>query len=87
MYETMTVYPLSWLFYLSFIFFTAFAFLNMVIGIVVSVLEKENALMEAEALHDDITDQNNQLDEIQAELAEVKALLDKFTQTNSALSK
>lgn len=41
MYETMAVYPLSWTFYLTFIFFTAFAFLNMVIGIVVNVLEDE----------------------------------------------
>lgn len=43
MYETMDVYPLSWIFYLSFIFFTAFAFLNMVIGIVVNVMEEEHA--------------------------------------------
>lgn len=42
MYETMKVYPLSWSFYLSFIFLTAFAFLNMIIGIVVSVLEEEH---------------------------------------------
>ena len=42
MYETMAVYPLSWVFYLSFIFFTAFAFLNMVIGIVVNVMNAEN---------------------------------------------
>lgn len=43
MYETMTVYKLSWIFYLSFIFLTTFAFLNMIIGIVVSVLEDEHA--------------------------------------------
>ena len=43
MYETMAVYPLSWSYFLSFIFLTAFAFLNMVIGIVVSVLEDEHA--------------------------------------------
>lgn len=42
MYETMTVYPFSWLFYISFIFFTAFAFLNMIIGIVVNVMEEEH---------------------------------------------
>ncbi len=47
MYETMTVYGLSWIYYLSFIFLTAFAFLNMVIGIVVSVIEKENAIEDA----------------------------------------
>jgi len=47
MYETMSVYSFSWLYYLTFIFLTAFAFLNMVIGIVVSVIEKENAIEEA----------------------------------------
>ena len=42
MYETMEIYPFSWLFYITFIFLTAFAFLNMVIGIVVNVLEEEH---------------------------------------------
>ena len=50
MYETMAVYPASWIYYLSFIFFTAFAFLNMVIGIVVNVMNAENEkLLKAEA--------------------------------------
>ncbi len=55
MYETMAVYPLSWAYYLSFIFFTAFAFLNMVIGIVVNVMNAENEKMlkaKAEAAHE-----------------------------------
>lgn len=43
MYETMAVYPLSWAFFITFIFLNAFAFLNMLIGIVVNVMEKENA--------------------------------------------
>jgi voltage-gated sodium channel len=42
-YETMEVYPMSWIFYMSFIFFTAFAFLNMVIGIVVGVMDEEHS--------------------------------------------
>jgi len=50
MYETMAVYPMSWIYYLSFIFFTAFAFLNMVIGIVVNVMNTENEkLLKAQA--------------------------------------
>ncbi len=49
MYETQKTYPLSWVFYLSFIFFTAFAFLNMVIGIVVNVLDREQEKASAEA--------------------------------------
>jgi voltage-gated sodium channel len=42
MYETMDVYPLSWIFYLSFIFIVAFVFLNMMIGIVLETLQREH---------------------------------------------
>ncbi len=48
MYETMQVHPFSWIFYMSFIFLTTFAFLNMVIGIVVNVMEDENRKANAE---------------------------------------
>ncbi|MEL0659781.1 ion transporter [Psychromonas arctica] len=74
MYETMAVYPLSWSFYLSFIFFTAFAFLNMVIGIVVNVLEQERQL-EAD-IENKVSEQPTLL-ELKEELAEIKALLKK----------
>jgi voltage-gated sodium channel len=42
MYETMSVYPVSWAFYLSFIFIVAFVFLNMMIGIVLETLQREH---------------------------------------------
>ena len=43
MYETINAgFGWSWIYYLSFIFLTAFAFLNMIIGIVVKVLEDEH---------------------------------------------
>ena len=71
MYETMEVYGFSWAFYLSFIFFTAFAFLNMVIGIVVSALEKE----QQAAAHVTPEEEMSELKEIKAELAEIKSLL------------
>lgn len=72
MYETMTVYPLSWSYYLTFIFFTAFAFLNMVIGIVVNVLEQERQAIEKEE-----TAQANEptMAELKQELDEIKQLL------------
>jgi len=66
-YETMEVYPMSWIFYLTFIFFTAFAFLNMVIGIVVNVMEEEHANMRNE--------KEPSLTELQNELKEIKALV------------
>jgi len=42
MYETMEVYPYSWIFYLTFIFLTAFVFLNMMIGVVLDVMQQEH---------------------------------------------
>ena len=69
-YETMEVYPYSWIFYLTFIFFTAFAFLNMVIGIVVNVMEEEHQAAKAEK-----AEKQPSLIELQQELKEIKALL------------
>ena len=41
---------LGWIYHLGFIFFTAFAFLNMVIGFVVNVMNAENEkLLKAQA--------------------------------------
>lgn len=72
MYETMDVYPMSWIFYLTFIFLTAFAFLNMVIGIVVNVLEDENAKERAAK---DEAEGKITLDDLAKEIKELKALL------------
>jgi voltage-gated sodium channel len=72
MYETMTIYPLSWIYYLTFIFLTAFAFLNMVIGIVVNVLEDEHA-KEREAK--DEAEGKISIEDLAAEIQELKALL------------
>jgi len=73
MYETMDVYTLSWTYFLSFIFFTAFAFLNMVIGIVVNVMEKEHQTLVEEGL----SKESEELAAIRIELAEIKSLLQK----------
>ncbi|MBM95493.1 MAG: ion transporter [Oceanospirillaceae bacterium] len=76
MYETMTVYPLSWFYYLTFIFLTAFAFLNMVIGIVVNVLEDEHA-REREAKDEEegkatLDDLMTEIRSLRQEVAELK---------------
>jgi len=49
MYETMEVYPFSWIFYLSFIFIVAFVFLNMMIGIVLNTLQTEHDRIDRES--------------------------------------
>ena len=76
MYETMDVYPLSWLYYLTFIFLTTFAFLNMIIGIVVNVLEEERQNIRQQ------TEEENQqtsvsLEDLQSQIQELKQLLEK----------
>jgi voltage-gated sodium channel len=73
MYETMEVYPFSWIFYLTFIFLTAFAFLNMVIGIVVNVLEDEHS---KERAAQDKADGKITMDELAEEIRSLKALLE-----------
>ena len=70
MYETMEVHPLSWAYYLTFIFLTAFAFLNMVIGIVVNVLEKENARVAAEEAQGEPT-----IQDLLTEIQSLKAMV------------
>jgi len=72
MYETMAVYSFSWLYYLSFIFLTTFAFLNMVIGIVVNVMEEENRKAYVEQHKDEPT-----ISDLHAEIQELKRLLQK----------
>ena len=72
MYETMAVYSLSWFYYLSFIFLTAFAFLNMVIGIVVNVMESEHA---QEQLEKDKAEGVPTLLELSQQIDELKQLL------------
>ena len=49
MYETQEVYWWAWIFFISFIFFAAFAFLNMLIGVMVSVMGETKDAIDAEA--------------------------------------
>ena len=73
MYETMVVYPLSWTFYLSFIFLSAFAFLNMIIGIVVNVLEEEH---QRQAQADAIAAGEPTLVELRDEIISLRRLME-----------
>ncbi len=79
MYETMAVYPISWVYYLSFIFLTAFVFLNMMVGTVLEVMGQEHEKFRAEQ-HGETGDGGEpasraQIEKLEAELAEIKAIL------------
>lgn len=79
MYETMTVHPLSWIYYLSFIFLTAFIFLNMMVGTVLEVMSQEHENYRAEQ-HGETSEGGEpasraQIEKLEHELAEIKRLL------------
>lgn len=84
MYETMAVYPLSWVFYIIFIFLTAFVFLNMMVGVVLDVMTSETAKKEQE-------NQDNHHHELVTQIAELQAqvskLADNIDAQNSTVSK
>ncbi|WP_373019455.1 ion transporter [Thiomicrorhabdus sp.] len=76
MYETMTVYGLSWIYYVSFIFFSAFVFLNMMIGIVVDVLDEEHKKMEAEKLGESLDEHLTFEARVENELSDLHRKID-----------
>lgn len=79
MYETMAVYPISWIFYLTFIFLTAFIFLNMMVGTILEVMSQEHENFRAES-HGETKEGGEpasraQIEKLEQELQEIKALL------------
>jgi len=86
MYETMAVHPISWIYYLSFIFLTAFIFLNMMVGTILEVMSEEHENFRAEQ-HGETGEGGEpasraQIDRLEIELAEIKALLVEHTKLN-----
>jgi len=75
MYETMETYPFSWIYFLSFIFFAAFAFLNMVIGIIVNIMEREHA-EEQEKIRQAEQGPQPTLADLQQEIRTLKQLIE-----------
>ncbi|SFC91729.1 ion transporter [Pseudoalteromonas denitrificans] len=76
MYETMTVHPLSWIYYLSFIFLTAFIFLNMMVGVVLEVMTKESADFALEHQdNDELPATVGQVNELKQQIAELTKLV------------
>lgn len=76
MYETMTVYPFSWMFYIVFIFLTAFVFLNMMVGVVLDVMTRETAQEEHENQENHHQALVSQIAELQAQVARLADKID-----------
>ncbi len=80
MYETMSVYGLSWIYFLTFIFLSAFVFLNMMIGIVVEVLDEEHKKMNAEVEQEEHDKVEQRQVNMEQQLLEVNKKLDRLLQ-------
>ena len=80
MYETMEVYPLSWMYYLSFIFLNAFVFLNMMIGIVIERMQAENDAYNLE--HDE-----GEISEVHHIREDTRVILARLTELEAQLAK
>lgn len=76
MYETMEVYPLSWIFYIVFIFLTAFVFLNMMVGVVLDVMTRETAEQDQENQENNHKALVEQIAQLQAQVARLADKLD-----------
>ena len=76
MYETMDVYPFSWIFYIIFIFLTAFVFLNMMVGVVLDVMTRETAQEEHENQESNHQALVTQIAELQAQVARLADKID-----------
>src|SRR5690554_2075205 len=71
MYDTMEVYPLSWIYYLTVIFLTAFVSLNMMIGAILEVMGEEKNAREAQKAHNERDEIARQLQAVQEQLQEL----------------
>ncbi|WP_394176027.1 ion transporter [Thalassotalea litorea] len=86
MYETMAVYPLSWIFYLTFIFLTAFIFLNMMVGTVLEVMSAEHELERASS-HGESAEEGEpasraQVDALQQQITQLQHMLEQQQKSN-----
>ncbi|WP_299879663.1 ion transporter [uncultured Cocleimonas sp.] len=84
MYETMEVYPLSWMFYLSFIFLNAFVFLNMMIGIVIERMQAEHDAYNLENDEGDVSDIKHIHEDTRAILKRLEQLESKLVEQGRA---
>ncbi len=72
MYETMEIFPISWVYFVSFIFIAAFVFLNMMVGSILEVMTAEQNSEEIEQAHLERDKLAQQLEGIQAQLSRLE---------------
>ncbi len=73
MYETMEVYPWSWIYYVSFIIIAAFVFFNLFVAVIIGEMQK----MQDEKMKEEIHEDSKKLDILLEEVRELRKIMDK----------
>jgi len=71
MYETMEVYPWSWLYFVSFIIIAAFVFFNLFVAVIIGEMQK----MQDEKMKQEIHEDSKKLDRLLEEMEELKKII------------
>lgn len=72
MYETMEVYPFSWVFYLSFIGLITFIMLNMIVAVIIEVVQEHAKLKADKAAGQTAASIDERLARIESELTAIR---------------
>jgi len=73
MYETMEVYPWSWLYFVSFIIIAAFVFFNLFVAVIIGEMQKIRDAKMKKEIHED----SKKLDTLLEEMRELREMMDK----------
>ncbi|HIP31112.1 MAG TPA: ion transporter [Sulfurospirillum arcachonense] len=73
MYETMEVYPWSWIYYISFIIIAAFVFFNLFVAVIIGEMQK----MQDEKMKEEIHEDSKKLDTLLEEIRELREIVEK----------
>jgi len=73
MYETMEVYPWSWLYFVSFIVIAAFVFFNLFIAVIIGEMQK----MQDKSMKEEIHEDSKKIDILLEEVRELKKKLER----------
>lgn len=80
MYEAMVPYPLAWIYFVTFIFLAAFVFLNMMIGIILDVMQREHERYSRESGEGEAGEVHwirEHTESMEARLARIESLLER----------
>jgi len=72
MYETMEVYPWSWVYFVSFIIIAAFVFFNLFVAVIIGEMQK----MQDKQMQDEIHEDSRKIDMLLEEVRDLRKMIE-----------